>query len=78
MGNLEKRIDKLEVQEGKGGAVIIDLQFGETQAQARERHFREHPEDRGKEPLFSYTIKDLLREGGREWLETLKREWHEA
>jgi hypothetical protein len=43
---LEKRVEKLEIQEDTRQLPLITVRIGENLDQAKERHFQEHPEDR--------------------------------
>ena len=72
--SLRKRVMKLENCECQNGIVCIKLNFGKTEAAARDRHLQEHPEDRQSLVIFRYFIEDLQREGGHEWFERLNSE----
>lgn len=74
MSNLERRIERLEDYSGEAGIACIELRFGETQAEARERYFKEHPEGQRGPVIYTYSISDLVREGGRGWMERLSAE----
>ena len=60
--NIKRRVSKLERQLGrKESFAVIIVQRGERDEEARERHFREHPDDRERENfMYIRTI-----EGGK-------------
>jgi hypothetical protein len=55
LDRLSARIDALAPRQGYRFAVIL-VRVGETEAQARDRHYREHPEDRAAAQEFVVTF----------------------
>ena len=53
MSRLESRVDRLEDNTGERRKAVIVIEVGETVEEATERHFAEHPKDRGaRDPMF--------------------------
>ncbi len=47
MSTIGKRIERLEMSGGNRRKAVIVVDVGETDDEAMERHFTEHPEDEG-------------------------------
>jgi len=60
MRNIEGRLTKLENKEGVP-LTVITIMVGETEEQARERHFAEYPEHRGARKEIIVRIRDFSR-----------------
>ncbi len=58
MGNIERRLVRLEKQSGKSTCFIV-IHPGETEDQAKERYFSEFPERRSARLIF-FVIKGRL------------------
>ena len=56
MGNLNRRIMRLESQAGAEVALIV-VKPGETEEQAQERHFAQYPEHRSARKQFLVCIR---------------------
>jgi hypothetical protein len=50
VGNLKKRLERLEG--GRGGTAVVVIQPGQTQEEAWQQHLAEHPEDEQAEKVF--------------------------
>jgi hypothetical protein len=65
MGNIERRLSRLERQTG-GSVCFVVIRPGETQDQAKERYFAEFPERRSARLVFIRIKGDADEERGEE------------
>ncbi len=50
---MQRRVDRLEDNTGERRKAVIVIEVGETEEAATERHFAEHPDERGaRDPMF--------------------------